>query len=167
MSDQQPRAEVLGEAGAKYREALIPFMAKIWGDMPSTAQQISHDRELELWERPTSPAAQQAFALGGDLATAQLANQQWANGMRAEQTRLRQSLEAQGVPRDQIPKQIQQAGLSDDAIFKACRKDAYEMGKTAAKDDPEREIDWHAKMAEKARAKRARPTYQTVEEERA
>jgi hypothetical protein len=155
--DEHPRAERLGEQGAKYRQALIENMAKVYGNRPSDAQPLSNDEELRLWMLPTSPAAVEAFKRGATLEEAAEANRLWAEGMKAQQQRLR----LQGVP----DKEIHAQGWSDEAIFKTTRAHAYERGKANAKDDPATEADYHQKMAQRAAQKRAQQmSYQTVGE---
>ena len=155
-ASQQPlSADQRAKLGAQYRQKFIEGMAAAYGNRPRDAQPISHDKELELWLRPTSPAAQRALQMGGTPEDAMTANRLWAQYMRQQADQMRQG----GATADQI----KQAGLSDEQIFQACRSDAYDLGLQNGHDDPVETVKYHEKMAKRAAERAAqRQTYQTV-----
>jgi hypothetical protein len=103
-------------------------MAAALGDRPMRGERIGPQRELELWEMPTSPAAILAAKQGGTPEEIAQANALWAQ-------------------------QLKQEGATDEQILMECRKFAYERGKLHGKGDPRREFDWHQRMAERSAAK--------------
>lgn len=147
MAEQMTPAQSMGKQGAAFKDALVKAMVQVHGDMPSNAEPLSHQEELRLWMLPTSPAAIEAFKRGATMAEAEQANRMWADAMRAQQQNLRQ----QG----QADEQIHEAGFSDERIFQATRKHAYERGKAASKNDPALEVEFHSRMAERAARLRA------------
>lgn len=149
------RAEQLGKQGADFKQALVKAMARAYGERSSNAAPISHERELELYMQPTSPAALEALKMGGTPQDAEEANRMWAVGMRQQQEQMRQAGLAAGTPQEQVDQQIHDAGLSDEAIFQACRQHAFELGKQHSQDDPEKEVQYHDRMATKAQQQRA------------
>lgn len=158
MPEEQPRYLQYGEQGAKFRQALIEKMAEAWnGGKSSTAAPINYEREVELYRLPTSPAALEAYKLGGTIEEAEEANRLWAQGMKQQQAEMK----AQGAK----PADIAAAGLSDEQIFAACRKHAFELGRQASRDDPERENAYHEKMTAKLTKLRGGMSYETVGEE--
>lgn len=146
----QNPSDRVAQLGLDYRQALIENMARLVGDRPMRGAKISHQRELELWMLPTSPAAIEAFKRGASLPEAEQANAMWAQQMVAE----REAMLQQQAP----PEQIEQAGLTDAAIFETCRKFAVQRGRFHGHDDPEKEAAYHEKMAARASAFRAGET---------
>ena len=131
--------EKFGKQGANFREALIRGMAAAYGGVSSNGAKISHERELEEWMKPTSPAAQQAIKMGGTFEDAVAANQMFSSWMKSQ-------------------------GASDEDIAKTCRAGAYELGKTNGQNDPEKEHEYHVRMSGKAMALQAgeRPLIEDV-----
>jgi len=121
------RVEDFGRQGADFRQSLIKAMAQVYGGVSSNGKQISHERELEEWMKPTSPAAQQALQMGGTHEDAVRANQMFAAWMKSQ-------------------------GATDEDIARTCRAGAYELGKTNSENDPEKEHKYHVKMSAKAMA---------------
>lgn len=155
MAEQLTPAQVMGKQGAAFKDALVKAMAQVHGDRPSDATPLSHEEELRLWMLPTSPAAVEALKRGATTAEAEQANRLWADMLRAQQQNMRQ----QGASDQDIHDQ----GFSDEAIFKATRAHAYERGKANSRNDPQREAEWHAKMAERAaKARAGQPTIEDV-----
>lgn len=152
MAEPKSRAEQLGEQGASYLDGLVKEGARLLGGRSSTAQNISHEREVELWRMPTSPAAEEARKLGGSAEDIEQANRLWV----AHQINQRRAMTDGGATAEQI----KEAGLTDQQIAQVARKHAYEMGKQHGHDDPEQEYRYHAKMRE-----RVARTYRTVEPE--
>jgi hypothetical protein len=142
-------SDSVSRLGIEYRQALIENMARALDNRPMHGAKLSPTRELELWMKPTSPAAERAFALGGTQADAEQANTLWAQQMKAE-------------------------GASDQQIFQACRKYAAALGQANGRNDPAREHEYHVRMAARAAKARAdgtqtadattsgETTYQTV-----
>src|SRR5688572_1917545 len=102
MSDSDTRSDRFQEFAGEYFNRLVKGTAQLYGNKPADAVTLSADEELELWERPTSPAAQRALEMGGSLEDAQRANALWAHAMRGQQQIARQQLEQQGATPDQI-----------------------------------------------------------------
>lgn len=141
------KSERLGKRAAEFRAALIEKMAAAYGGKPADAQPLSHAEALRLWMLPTSPAAEEAFKRGATLEEATQANAMWAQMLKQRQDQMRQ-----GGATDQ---QIHDAGFSDEAIFRTTRRHAYEQGKAESRDDPEREADYHTRLARRAAAARS------------
>ena len=118
-------AERIAELGAQTRQTLIENMAKVLDDRPMKGTKIGHQRELELWVMPTSPAAVIAFEKGATFTEAEQANVMWAQQMKAD-------------------------GATDEQVFQTCRKFAYQRGKYFGKADPEKEAAYHERMAARA-----------------
>ena len=156
--DEETTAQRLGKLGSGTRAALIKQAAEAYGGRPANAQPVSHERELLMWMFPTSPAAVEALKLGGDLATAELANQKWSSEMKAQQQHMRTLLQQQGLPKDQIDAQIKQRGLHDAAIFEQSRRYAATRARAHAQDDPVKAVEWHEQMAKRAAAWRSGQT---------
>lgn len=125
---EQPISERVNRLGVEYRNGLIENMAKVLDNRPLTgAEKIGPQRELELWMTPTSPAAVIALQRGATMAEANEANALWA-----------QMMAQQGAP--------------EELIFETCRKFAWERGKTAARGDLKREVEYHQRMSQRALA---------------
>lgn len=133
MADTKTMQERVAELGTITRQTLIETMATLVGDRPMKGKKISHQREVELWIMPTSPAAVIAFDKGASLAEAEEANRLWAGQMKAD-------------------------GATDEEIFQTCRKFAYQRGKFHGHGDPSKEVAWHERMALRAARYRAGET---------
>lgn len=132
-------ADRVSRLGVEYRSGLIEQMAKALDNRPTDGEKIGPQRELELWEQPTSPAAKIALQRGATLEEANEANAMWADAMRR-----------QGAP--------------EELIAQTCRQFAYERGKYHARGDLERETKWHETMAERS-ARKAQQSYATLEDD--
>jgi hypothetical protein len=149
MPEEQSRSEQLGKLGTDYRQAMIETMAQAWGSRPSDAHPLSHEEEMRLWLAPTSPAAVEAFKQGATHEEATQANQMWAHELKRQQ--------ADAVAQGATPEQLDAAGLSDDKILQTCRAHAWSRGKANAKNDPKLEVQFHERMAERARSPAVAP----------
>jgi len=138
--NDQTMADRVAELGHITRQTLIETMATMLGDRPMKGSKISHQRELELWMMPTSPAAIIAFQKGATLPEAEEANRLWEAQMRA----------------DRAP---------DEEIALVCRKFAVQRAKFHGHGDPEKENAYHERMALRAARYRAGETTVTDEDE--
>ena len=159
------RSQQLGEAGVAYRQRLIDKGIEAVGKQASDAVKLTPEQELQRWLLPTSDAAKLALQRGGTMDDAIMANQMSANHAKAQQQQIVAQLQQQGASAADIAKALQQAQLSDDQIFQAHRKYAYQLGKSNSFGKPSKEVEYHQHMSEKAAEQRAqRPSIQTVEQ---
>lgn len=136
-------------------DRLVKGTAQMYGGKAMDAEKLSPDQELELWMKPTSPAALKALELGGTDADAEQANVLWAHAMRGQAKIIRQQMAGQGALPEQIHETLKSQGLTDEMIAAECRKHAYNLGKQNGHNDPKEEVAYHKRMAEKAAARRA------------
>lgn len=139
----------LNEHGARFRQALIENAAQAFGNKPSDAVRLSPDEEIEEWLRPTSPAALRTLELGGSPEEAEQANVMWAAYLKQQQAQAK----AQGATSEQL----QQAGLTDDLIFKQCRAQAYELARTNAHGNPKKMVEYHKNILKRIAERQQQP----------
>lgn len=163
VANQQTPIQIKSKQGIEYRARLINRMVQAVGSKASDAITLSQDDELQRYMRPTSPAAEIALENGGTLADAHAANTMYAQQLKAEQQQMTAQMQQQRLSADDQFKQLQQAGLTDEAIFATCRKYADELAKTQSMADPAKEAAYHEKMTQKAAEWKARqPTITTL-----
>lgn len=161
------RSQEFQEFSGKWFDRLVKGTAQVYGNRPADAVTLSPDEELRLWRRPTSPAAQKAYELGGTDEDAERANSLWAHAMRGQQQITRQQLQAAGAAEEDIHAALVQQGLTDELIFATCRRDAFNLGRQNSRNSPKHEVAYHKRLAEKdaaERAKRLLPSYATTAE---
>lgn len=162
MADTSTQSDRFKEFGGRYFQRLVEGTAQVYGGKPADAVNLSPDEELDLWEKPTSPAAMRAYEIGASEEDARRANTLWANAMKGQQEIVTRQMQQQGAEPGQIQEALKSQGLTDDAIMATCRKHAYNLMKQNGHNSPKEEVAYAKRVQERAARRRAM-TYQTVQ----